>query len=89
VRPKSEAEANHFHCFNYLNPQSHNLVAGTNLSCSQSADWPLAQGAGYARLMQESSAGCIDAAVILARTAKQQIVHFVSANRFLGKHARN
>jgi hypothetical protein len=32
VRPKSEAEANHLHCFNYLNPQSHNLVAGTQLA---------------------------------------------------------
>jgi len=32
VRPKSEAEANHFHCFDHLNPQSHNLVAATQLA---------------------------------------------------------
>jgi hypothetical protein len=47
------------------------------------------QTAGYGRLMLECSDGCIDAAIILARTAKQQIVHFASANRFLGNHARN
>jgi hypothetical protein len=45
VRPKSEAKASHSHYFNYLNPQSPNLVAHTQLALLT----PPEQDARYAR----------------------------------------
>jgi hypothetical protein len=51
---------------------------------SESADWP-EQGAGYARLMQDCSAGCIDAASHFGEDGKAADSAFRFSKSFSGK----